>query len=273
MLIAQVTDTHLRSGRAISYGQVDTAAALERCAAHLGRLSPAVDLVLMTGDLTDHGEAGDYELLRELIAPIEAPVFLIPGNHDDRDNLRTVFADHAYLPSEGEFLHYCIEDLPLRLIGLDSIVPGEPQGLICAERLDWLAARLAEAPERPTVLFMHHPPFRTGIACMDAVNCRNGEALGALIEAHPQVTRLLCGHVHRSIQLQWHGITASIAPSPCHAVSLDLTGEPYPSYMLEPPTCQLHYWLPDSGLISHLSFIGKGFGPHPFVDQDGNWIE
>lgn len=273
MLIAQVTDTHLRPRGSVAYGKVDTVSSLERCIAHLNELKPAPDVVLMTGDLTDKGTLEETGLLREIVAPLTAPVFLIPGNHDRREALRQVFGDLGYLPAEGTFLHYVIEDYPLRMIGLDTVVPGAPHGELCAERLAWLAARLEEAPERPTLLFMHHPPFRTGLDFMDSLKCRNGEALGALIEQHRQVERIVCGHVHRSIQLQWHGTTASIAPSSSHAVTLDLVGEPYPSYMLEPPSCALHLWLEGTGLVSHLSFIGGDYGPHPFVDADGNWID
>ncbi len=273
MLIAQVTDMHLRPRGELAYGKVDTVTSLERCIDHLNALNPGPDVVLMTGDLTDKGSIEECRLLRELIVPLAAPVYLIPGNHDRREALRQVFGDQGYLPAEGEFLHYVVEGYPLRMIGLDTLVPGAPHGELCAGRLAWLSARLKEAPERPTMLFMHHPPFRTGLAFMDSINCRGGEALGALVESHPQIARILCGHVHRSIQLQWHGTTASIAPSPSHAVTLDLIGEPNPSYMLEPPSCQLHLWLEDTGLLSHLSFIGAGFGPHPFVDAEGNWID
>ena len=91
------------------------------------------------------------------------PVYLIPGNHDEREALADAFSDHDYLPRDREFLHYVLEQYPVRLIGLDTLVPGKGSGLMCEERLTWLAARLEVAPARPTVVFMHHPPFVTGI--------------------------------------------------------------------------------------------------------------
>ena len=132
---------------------------------------------------------------------------------------------------------------------------------------------VAEAPDRPTAIFMHHPPFLTGITHMDVQNCDAGDALGALIESHPQVMRVMCGHVHRPIQLQWHGVTASIAPSPSHNVALDLREDGPPCFFIEPAACQLHQWREDTGLISHLSFIGEFAGPYPFFDEHGNLID
>ena len=195
MLIAQVTDTHIKTDGALAYRKVDTAANLARCVDHLGRTGPRADIVLMTGDLVDFGRPEEYRLLRRLIAPLGCPVYVIPGNHDDRENLRRAFSDHDYLPDDGEFLHYAVEDHPVRLVGLDTTIPGAPGGILCARRLQWLDRTLAEAPDRPTAIFMHHPPFLTGITHMDVQNCDAGDALGALIESHPQVMRVMCGHV------------------------------------------------------------------------------
>ena len=95
----------------------------------------------------------------------------------------------------------------------------------------------------------------------------------ALIERHPQVIRLLCGHVHRPIHLHWHGVTASIAPSPSHSVAYDLHEDASHDFLLEPPTCEVHYWREDTGLISHLIFIGDYQGPYPFCGEDGKYID
>lgn len=178
-LIAQVTDTHIKAGGRKAYGgRVDTHGALARCVRHLNSLDPHPDVVLLTGDLVDMGRPDEYASLRELLDRLDAPYFVVPGNHDERGALRAAFADHRYLPQEGEFLHYCMDDHPLRLVGLDSTVPGEPGGLMCDARLAWLDATLGN-PGRPTLLFMHHPPFVTGIAHMDVQRCANADRLGA----------------------------------------------------------------------------------------------
>jgi 3',5'-cyclic AMP phosphodiesterase CpdA len=273
MLIAQVTDTHIKAAGRLAYRKVDSAAKLRDCVAHLNRLDPRPDIVLLTGDLVDLGKPEEYVLLREILAPLDMPMYAIPGNHDERGALRRAFADHGYLPRDSEFLHYALEDYPVRLIGLDTVVPGEQRGELCAQRLQWLEAQLRRAPERPTVLFMHHPPFVTGLANMDWQNCHNGEALGALLERHRQVIRVLCGHVHRPVHLHWHGVTASIAPSPSHSCVLDLKPGASHDFVLEPPACELHYWHAAAGLVSHLSFIGDYGGRSPFYDATGKLID
>jgi 3',5'-cyclic AMP phosphodiesterase CpdA len=273
MLIAQVTDTHIKAAGKLAYRKVDSAEKLRNCFAHLNALAPRPDIVLMTGDLVDMGRPEEYAVLREILTPLAMPVYLIPGNHDDRDALRRAFADHAYLPRDGEFLHYVLEDYPVRLIGLDTTIPGEAGGEMCARRLAWLDVQLRQAPDRPTVLFMHHPPFLTGLANMDWQNCRNGEALGALVAHHRQVIRILCGHVHRPIHIHWYGVTASIAPSPSHSCVFDLNENASHDFVLEPPACEMHYWREGAGLISHLIFIGDYGGRYPFFDARGKLIE
>ena len=266
MIIAQISDPHIRPKGKLAYRRVGTDLFLARCVRQLCRMTPRPDVVLATGDLVDAGRPDEYRHLRELLAPLPMPVYLIPGNHDDRENLAAEFVDHDYLPRTGRFLQYAIERWPVRLIGLDTLVPGENGGLMCEERLAWLAARLGEAPDRPTVVFMHHPPFITGIQHMDAQGLEGAEALGEVVQRHPQVERVLCGHVHRPIQVRWHGTVASIAPSTAHQVILDLRDDGPSAFAMEPAACQIHVWRPGTGLISHTSYIGEFAGPYPFYD-------
>ena len=272
MLIAQVTDPHVKAAGRLAYKKVDTAVNLDRCLQHLIHLDTPPDVVLMTGDLTDFGRVEEYELLRQLMAPLDMPVYVIPGNHDERDNFREAFEDHQYLPRKGD-LCYAIENYPLRMIGLDTTIPGEPGGDMCSNRLAWLDQQLRNKPDSPTLIFMHHPPILTGIQHMDAQNCKNGEALGRLLEKHPQVIQVLCGHVHRPIHMQWHGVTVSIAPSASHYVALDLREHSSADFYLEPPTVQLYEWCDDSHLVAHLSFVGDFEGPYPFYDKHGKLID
>ena len=222
---------------------------------HLNRLDPRPDLVLATGDLCHPGTAEDYALLGSLLSRLTMPVHLIPGNHDDRALLRAGFRDHGYLPADGEFLHYVLEDHPLRLIGLDTIVPGEDGGIMCDERLAWFAARLAEAPERPTLVFMHHPPVETGQPLIDGMNCRNGEAFGRVVASHPQIQAVVCGHVHRPIHLAWNGTSIITAPSTCRQFPLEMRPGVGITPLSEPPACRLYLWRPTGNLVAHLSYI------------------
>jgi 3',5'-cyclic AMP phosphodiesterase CpdA len=263
MMIAQISDLHITSEGQLAYGRVDTAKYLGAAVAHLLTLAPRPDAVIATGDLVDAGRPDEYRRLRALLAPLPMPVYLIPGNHDDRDAMREVFADHDYLPRAG-FLHYVVERHPVRLVALDTLVPGKGGGLLCAERLAWLDARLAEAPPRPTLVLMHHPPFVTGIRFMDGLGLENAEGLRAVLRRHAHVEAVVCGHVHRPMQIRWAGTLVSTSPSTAHQVALDLRAEGRGTFIMEPPACQLHVWTPGVGLVTHTSYIGEYAGPYRF---------
>jgi 3',5'-cyclic AMP phosphodiesterase CpdA len=266
MLIAQLTDTHIKPAGRLAYRRVDTESCLRRAVAHVAALKPRPDVVLVTGDLVDAGLPEEYALLRSILEDLPKPYYVIPGNHDERRALAAGFRDHAYLPRDGEFLHYVVDNHPLRLIGLDTVVHGEPGGEMCGARSAWLDDRLAEAPDRPTIVFMHHPPFVTGIEHMDAMRLADEDRFAALIRRHPQVLRVLCGHVHRSIQAQFAGTIASVAPSTAHQVALDLNVDGPSAFVLEPPGFQLHLYDPPTGIVTHTAAIGPFDGPYPFHD-------
>jgi 3',5'-cyclic-AMP phosphodiesterase len=143
-------------------------------------------------------------------------------------------------------------------------VPGKGHGALCEERLGWLEARLGES-DRPTVLFMHHPPFDCGIDAFDGMKLNEGaDRLAAIVRRHSHVERVMCGHVHRPIQVLWAGTMASIAPSTAHQATLDLHEGTAHSLMMEPPGLALHLWKPGMGLVTHVSYIGTYKGPEPF---------
>src|SRR5258708_19534844 len=105
MLIAQISDMHIKAEGELLYGRIDTAGFLERAVAHVAALDPPPDVVLATGDLVEGGKSEEYVRLRRLLAPLAMPVHLIPGNHDARDAFPHVFPDPAYLPPP-RFLHH-----------------------------------------------------------------------------------------------------------------------------------------------------------------------
>lgn len=265
MLIAQISDMHVMPRGRLAMGRVDTNACLARAVESLAREDPQPDVVLATGDLVDAGTPDSYAALRALLAPLRVPVFLIPGNHDDRDALRAAFPDHAYLPPSG-FLHYVVEDHPVRLVGLDSLVPGQDGGLLCAERLAWLDARLAERPERPTLVFLHHPPMAVGIERMDRIGLAGADRLAAVIHRHPQVKRVAAGHVHRAVHGPFAGTMASTCPSTAHQILLDLRPDAALGFILEPPAYHLHRYRPGSGIVTHAVPVGTFRGPFSFAD-------
>jgi 3',5'-cyclic-AMP phosphodiesterase len=271
MLIGQITDTHISTPDSVNDRYFRTAEHLERAVRHLNRLEPRPDVVLATGDLVERGEPEEYARLRGLLDRLAMPCYVIPGNHDSRENLARAFADAGYLPRSG-FLHYTVEDRPVRLVGLDTLVPGEPGGRLCAERLAWLDTRLAEEPARPTLVFMHHPPFVTGMTPMDEMGLEGREELAAVIRRHPQVERLACGHVHRPMIRRFAGTVATTSPATAHQLALVLQPARHLAVIMEPPACTLHLWLgPDAGLVTHLSVIGDE--RPPFTVYDGaRWL-
>lgn len=273
MLIAQFSDTHIKIPGKRAYGRVDTATMLQAAVAHLAAMRPQPDLLLITGDLVDLGRPAEYAYLKSLLAPLQMPMLVIAGNHDERQALREAFADQACFPASGVFLHYDTGSRwPLRIIGLDTLVPMAGRGELCAERLDWLAQTLAAAPAQPTLLLMHHPPFLTGIAHMDALGLTGREAFAGIAREHPQIQLILCGHLHRSIHAQVGGRPVLTCPSTAHQVALDLDPEAPSAFRMEPPGYMLHRWQGDQ-LVSHVVAIGDYAGPYPFFEPDGQLID
>jgi len=261
MLIAHITDPHIMPPETLLMGMVDTASALERAVAALNRLEPLPDMAVLTGDLVETGAPEEYAHLRALLAPLRMPTFAIPGNHDARDAMRKGFRGDGYLPRHG-FLNYAIDDYPLRIVALDTLVPGEGGGMLCSERLQWVQSTLAAARDRPTVVLMHHPPFPTGIRRMDQAGLSGSAGFAQIIRDHPQVERILCGHLHRAIETRFAGTLAGTAPSTAHQIALDLRPEARLAFTFEPPGYQLHYWRDGFGLVTHTAAIGDWPGPY-----------
>jgi 3',5'-cyclic AMP phosphodiesterase CpdA len=274
MLIAQISDTHIKMPGKLAYKRVDTAGMLARCVAHLGQQNPQPDLVVLTGDLVDLGRPEEYDYLKTLLAPLRAPLVVIAGNHDEREAMRAAFAADGYFPAQG-FLHFAIEDrYPLRILGLDTIVPMQGGGEMCGERLAWLDAQLARKPQQPTLLLMHHPPFATGIGHMDKLGLAGYEAFANVVSRHPQVQAILCGHLHRSIHTSVGGRRVLTCPSPAHQVVLDIRSQAPSQFCMEPPGYMLHWWNESDGqLISHTAVVGDFGGAHPFFDAQGRLID
>jgi 3',5'-cyclic AMP phosphodiesterase CpdA len=245
------------------WSRIDTAQCLARAIAELNALVPRPDITVITGDLVNYGNADEYANLRQLLMPLRMPVYLIPGNHDSREELRRAFADAGYFPADG-FLQYAVDDYPLRLVALDTVVAGEHNGELCAERLEWFEHALAVAPHRPTVVLMHHPPFATGLAHMDRMALRDPGAFAAIVARHPQIERILCGHLHRAIDRRFAGTVAGTAPATAHQLPLALDPEAPAEFIFEPPGYQLHLWREGDGLVTHTAVFGDWPGPYPY---------
>jgi len=267
--LVQLTDLHIREPGRLAYGRLDTAPYLRTALDSIARLRQRPDALVLTGDLTDFGREAEYSHLQSLLSALDLPVYLLPGNHDDRAQMRRSFPEHGYL-GDGEFIQYSVDLGPLQLIALDSVEAGHSAGRLCSQRLAWLARELERQRDRPVILAIHHPPFRTLIGHMDRIGLLEGTVeLERLVAEHGKVQRVICGHLHRTIYRGFGGTVASTAPSPAHQVSLNLSEDAASSWILEPPGFHIHVWTSDHGLVTHAAASGQFEGPFPFRDQGG----
>ena len=278
-ILVQLTDLHIREPGRLAYRRIDTSRYFRAVVESVLALRQRADAVVISGDLTDFGRGLEYTSLREQIAPLEdagIPVYLMPGNHDDRAQLRQGFAHHRYLDaaSAGDAVQFAVDVGPLRLLALDTCIPGRSAGRLDGERLAWLERELDACRGRPIVVAMHHPPFQTLIGHMDKIGLlEGGPALEAIVARHPNVERVICGHLHRAIDVRFGGTIASTAPGPAHQVCLDLDPDAVSAWTLEPPSFRVHAWNPaEQRLVTHLAASGTFEGPYAFF-EDGVLID
>ena len=244
-LVVQLSDPHI--GATWSGG--DPMAGLRTVVEAVRRLPDDPDAVVVSGDLADNAADEEFEFVRESLALIGAPVYVVAGNHDDRDALRRHFDVPGPL---GAPVHYAADLGPLRLVVLDSTRPGEDPGELDAARLAWLDAELAAAPERPTLLALHHPPVITGSAPWDELGlpAADRHALAKVLERHPQVRRVVAGHVHRTIAGELAGRTVLAVPSTYVQARLDFESGRI-AFSADPPGFAVHAVL-DGQVASHV---------------------
>ncbi|HKZ14011.1 MAG TPA: phosphodiesterase [Solirubrobacterales bacterium] len=244
-LLLQISDTHLGA----DWHGVDPDECLLRAVEAILDLPQRPDALVMSGDLTQNGTPEEYGRVRELIAPLDLEPHVLPGNHDLRGAMREAFG----LPGEGEEPASHAVDLgPLRLICLDSIIPGAEAGSLDEGRIEWLESTLDADREKLTVLAMHHPPLTTAIPTFDAIGLAPEwrEALGELLARHPQVVRIIAGHVHRPIVAELAGRAVVSVPSTYLQSVLEFV--PAPIGMVPDPAGFAIHALRDGALTTHL---------------------
>lgn len=264
MLIAQITDCHVAEPGTLVSGRIDTAAGLRTAVDHLLSRSPRPDAVVATGDLVNDGRCEQYEHLLELLRPLRdagLPLHVLPGNHDDRDELRSRFGELPGPTAADGRLDQLIDEHVashgIRLVALDTTVPGEHGGRVTGDQMAWLDDVLARAPDLPTIVFQHHPPFVTGIDWMDERAFEGAGIEAATFARHENVLGVLCGHLHRLIVAPFGRTVASCWPSTGAQLALALDGERH-LYSDEPGALALHRWDPTTGLASHLEQLTGG---------------
>ncbi|WP_203135762.1 phosphodiesterase [Microbacterium sp. JZ31] len=222
--IVHLSDSHLLARNAPLGGRYDTEANLLRTLARLeqhvadGTVRP--DALVFTGDLTDLGEPEAYARLRELVEPVAArmgaPVVWVAGNHDERPEMRRdllgLSADET--PVTG------VWDLGgLRLVALDSSVPGWHHGAIDDAQREWLRGVLATPAPLGTILALHHPPLPSHVPLFDILELRDQGALAEVL-AGSDVRAILAGHLHYSTSGTFAGIPVSVASASCYTMDV-----------------------------------------------------
>lgn len=243
--LAQISDTHVRAddgGRA--------AAQLTRAMAQAKDYG--ADIILLTGDLVNDAREDEYAALAEAITDPPAPLYLMPGNHDDRGLIRRYFPQHRYLPPEGA-LHFAIENYAVRVVALDDIVPGETHGLLRRSGAEWLESVLSAEHGKPTLVALHHPPFLTHDLLFDKIGLLDAEEFATVIARHRQVLRVIAGHHHRIVMGQAAHAPVIVAPSSSWTYGLAMNeGQQIAPKTAEPPGWMLHAWTDAGGFASHV---------------------
>ena len=268
MILIQLTDLHVRPHGLAAMRACETNMLTERALRAVRDFRPRPDALLITGDLTNNGLVAEYENLADMLGRlIDLPTYVIPGNHDNRANLRATLGHLRGVLSDPEFVQYAIEDLPVRLLMLDTLIQGETDGELCGRRMAWLERTLAAEPNKPTIIAMHHPSFLCGIGHLDRIILRDPAGFEAVVAGHRQVRRIICGHHHRPITTNVAQAIASVGPGVAHIVELDLFSDTPGLWMLEPPAFHVHAWIDGAGLVSHMGFVDRYPGPYPFVSD------
>lgn len=238
-ILAQLSDLHLADG-----DPAPTRALREAVTTVLALTTPP-DAVVLTGDLTDHGRPEEYSLLREEIERLPMPVYPLPGNHDDVGAMLAAFPE---LPGPN----YAVKVDGVRLLCCDSTIPGQAGGDLSDP--EWLEATLAEEPDTPAVVAMHHPPYAIGVPWLDRIGHASPGRLASVVERHPQVVRIVTGHVHSPSLHTFAGTVATTCPSTYRQLFINPGGAS--ALRAGNPGYALHL-IDETGAVTHFRPVGE----------------
>lgn len=242
MIVAQISDTHIALDTPDADRRIRD---FELTVADINALDPTPDVIIHTGDIVHNERKDEYAAAAAVLARARAPVYVMAGNKDDRENLRAAFSRYGYLAPDSSFIDYAIEGYPVRLIALDTLSSNGNRGDFCGERLKRFADMIDAETTKPVAVFTHHPPFEVMVG-PDRIHFETMEAMSALREAlqrSGRVVAIFSGHVHRAAEGHVGNIRATVMP--CIATSLR-KGD-YPANMQARPVYHIHRFDPAFG--------------------------
>jgi 3',5'-cyclic AMP phosphodiesterase CpdA len=247
-LLVQITDTHVVERGTLLYGMADTARHLAETVSEINAMDPQPDLVLITGDLVEHPGPTTYSHFRDLISPLRAPVYLMPGNHDNPEVMWTFFGDTPWFPAKPPHFQYVIEHNPFRILMLNSHYDNSELPYFGPRRLEWLDQTLSESAQ-PTLIAIHHPPIKTGVGFIDMVGPEWYEGIAQVLQKHPHVLKIICGHGHLDLVGRLGSVPVQMSGAIAHQLIACRGADIAPSFdnVRVPP--MLHSWL-DGDLVS-----------------------
>lgn len=257
--IITLTDIHILpdGGRLIG---IDPTERLRLAIDHINRTQSDAELCVITGDLTHHGDSESYAILKRELTRLEIPVRILIGNHDRRANFISAFPELD--TDDGGFVQFHADIGGYRLIGLDCAnqprIEGTRNGAgnLGNGRLDYLERALATAEGRPSVVFMHHPPFDSGFPGMDVIKLMEPEAFFSRIEGR-NVRHIICGHIHRSISVSWRGVPATVYKSLVDQMPFDLVSSETSLAIPEPPAYGVILLAPELVVCHAVEFLSE----------------
>ena len=271
MRILQLSDIHLRIDGQLSFGKMNTMENFRMAIDHFEGLKEKPDMYIITGDLADNGNRISYEVVKAMLERLNKPVYIVPGNHDNREDFLDIFGEMCPVKKDiSPYICYSIDDYPVRVIGIETIDQGKHWGKLSEKVAVWLEEKLKEEPEKPTMVFTHHPPFTTGLTKMDEP-FGNVEEFARILKTHNNLT-LCCGHLHRGTIASWQGIRTMICPPISMLMDIDFSPEGGDAFYLADPGYLLHTYI-DGNIVSYVETIPTGAdysGPHPFVYLDSD---
>ena len=214
-LLIQITDTHILPPGEILYGNIDTALHLAETVQKIKRMQPSPDAVIVTGDLVEKADKTCYEHFISLISPLEMPVYVIPGNHDNPQLMSRVFAGTSHFPVSGDTYQYAIEDFPFRILALNSQSDGTELPEFDDRKLSWLKDQLQHS-NKPVLRAIHHPPMTTGIELIDMGGSAWFQGIKSVLAEHRQVKLVICGHCHVDLCGRIGSVPVYMAPANSH---------------------------------------------------------